>query len=78
MQFTVKFRTMGMTFFAGQFEAGCVNSAKPRATDLLTRRKLKSVEYAAILGPDGSEAALLNVPGFNAPGRDVEWLTVHK
>lgn len=78
MKFTVKFKTMGMTLIAGEVEADGVGNAKPKATDLLLRRKLKKVDYAAIMGPDGTEAALLNVARYNLPGRQVEWLTVHK
>ena len=35
------------------------------------------LDYAAILAPDGTEAALLNVSRYNT-GHTVEWLTVHK
>lgn len=78
MKFTVKFKTMGMTFVAGEVEADRVDNAKPKATDLLLRRNLKKVDYAAILAPEGTEAALLNVSRYNMPGHQVEWLTVHK
>lgn len=78
MKFTVNFKTMGMNFVAGEVEADRVDNAKPKATDLLLRRNLKKVDYAAILATDGTEAALLNVARYNHPGRQVEWLTVHK
>jgi len=78
MKFTVQFKTMGLTLFAGEVEADRVDNAKPRATDLLLRRNLKKVDYAAILDPEGNEAALLNVPRFNFLPKQVEWLTVHK
>ncbi len=78
MKFTVKFKAVGTTFIAGEVEADRVDNAKPRATDLLLRRNLKKVEYAAILAPDFTEAALLNVVRYNMPGHQVEWLTVHK
>ena len=78
MKFTVKFKTLGMTLVAGEVEADRVENAKPKATDLLLRRNLKKVDYAAILAPDGTEAALMNVARFNRPGHQVEWLTVHK
>ena len=78
MKFTVKFKALGMTLFAGEVEADRVDSAKPKATDLLLRRNLKKVDYAAILASDFTEAALLNVARYNMPGRQVEWLTVHK
>ena len=78
MKFTVKFKTMGLTLFAGEVEADRVDNAKPKATDLIQRRHLKNIEYAAILSPDGTEAALMNVARFNRPGHQVEWLTVHK
>lgn len=55
-----------------------MDNAKPKATDLLLRRNLKKVDYAAILAPDFTEAALLNVARYNLPGHQVEWLTVHK
>ena len=78
MKFTVKFKVLGLTLFAGEVEADRVDNAKPKATDLLLRRNLKKVDYAAILAPDLTEAALLNVARYNMPGRQVEWLTVHK
>lgn len=78
MKFTIKFKTMGLTLFAGEVEADRVDNAKPKATDLINRRRLKNIEYAAILAPDGTEAALMNVSRFNRPGHQVEWLTVHK
>lgn len=78
MKFTVKFKTVGMTFVAGEVDADRVDNAKPKATDLIQRRHLKNIEYAAILAPDGTEAALMNVARFNRPGHQVEWLTVHK
>lgn len=78
MKFTVKFKTMGLTLFAGEVEADRVDNAKTKATDLLLRRNLKKVDYAAILAPDFTEAALLNVARYNLPGHQVEWLTVHK
>ena len=78
MKFTIKFKTMGMTFIAGEVEADRVDNAKTKATDLLLRRNLKKVDYAAILAPDFTEAALLNVARYNIPGHKVEWLTVHK
>ena len=78
MKFTVKFKTMGLTLFAGEVEADRVENAKPKATDLIQRRHLKNIEYAAILAPDGTEAALMNVARFNRPVHQVEWLTVHK
>lgn len=78
MKFTVKFKTMGMTFAAGEVDADRVDNAKSKATDLLLRRNLKKLDYAAILATDGTEAALLNVARYNRPGRQVEWLTVHK
>ena len=78
MKFTVKFKTLGMTLVAGEAEADRVDNAKPKATDLIQRRHLKNIEYAAILSPDGTEAALMNVARFNRPGHQVEWLTVHK
>lgn len=78
MKFTIKFKTMGLTLFAGEVEADRVDNAKPKATDLIQRRHLKNIEYAAILSPDGTEAALMNVARFNRPGHQVEWLTVHK
>lgn len=78
MKFTVKFKTLGMTLIAGEVEADRVDNAKPKATDLLLRRNLKKVDYAAILAPDFTEAALLNVSRYNMPGNQVEWLTVHK
>lgn len=78
MKFTVKFKTMGLTLFAGEVETDRVDNAKPKATDLIQRRHLKNIEYAAILAPDGTEAALMNVARFNRPGHQVEWLTVHK
>ena len=78
MKFTVKFKTMGLTLFAGEVEADRVDNAKPKATDLIERRHLKNIEYSAILSPDGTEAALMNVDRFNRPDHQVEWLTVHK
>ena len=78
MKFTVKFKTMGLTLFAGEAEADRVENAKPKATDLIERRHLKNIEYSAIVAPDGSEAALMNVERFNRPAHQVEWLTVHK
>ena len=69
---------VGMTFVAGEVEADRVDNAKTKATDLLLRRNLKKVDYAAILAPDFTEAALLNVARYNLPGHQVEWLTVHK
>ena len=78
MKFTIKFKTMGLTLFAGEVEADRVDNAKPKATDLIQRRHLKNIEYAAILAPDGTEAALMNVARFNRHGYQVEWLTVHK
>ena len=78
MKFTVKFKTLGMTFIAGEVEADKVDNAKRRATELLEARRIKRIEYAAILAPDFTEAALLNVARYNLPIRSVEWLTVHK
>ena len=78
MKFTVKFKTMGLTLVAGEVEADRVENAKPKATDLIERRRLKNIEYSAIIAPDGTEAALMNVSRFNRPDRQVEWLTVHK
>ena len=78
MKFTVKYRTLGMTLVAGEVEADRVENAKPKATDLIERRHLKNIEYAAIVAPDGTEAALMNVARFNRPDHQVEWLTVHK
>lgn len=78
MKFSIKFKTLGMTLFAGEVEAVKVESAKPRATELLASRNVKKIDYAAILAEDGTEAALLNVARYNLPGRQVEWLTVHK
>lgn len=78
MKFTVKFKTLGMTLVAGEAEADRVENAKPKATDLIERRHLKNIDYAVILAPDGSEAALMNVDRFNRPEHQVEWLTVHK
>lgn len=78
MKFTVKFKTLGMTLVAGEVEADRVENAKPKATDLIERCHLKNIDYAAILAPDFTEAALLNVARFNLPGHQVEWLTVHK
>ena len=78
MKFTVKYRTLGMTLVAGEVEADRVENAKPRATDLIERRRLKNIEYSAIIAPDGTEAALMNVERFNRPAHQVEWLTVHK
>jgi hypothetical protein len=68
---------MGLAMFAGEVEADRVENAKPKATDLLLRRNLKKVDYAAILAPDSTEAALLNVSRYNQDHL-VEWLTVHK
>ena len=78
MKFTVKFKTLGMTLVAGEAEADRVENAKPKATDLIQRRHLKNIEYSAIIAPDGSAAALMNVDRFNRPEHQVEWLTVHK
>ena len=78
MKFTIKFKTMGLNLVAGEVEADRVDNAKPKATDLIQRRHLKNIEYAAILAPDGTEAALMNVARFNRPDHQVEWLTVHK
>jgi hypothetical protein len=78
MKFTIKFKTMGLTLIAGEVEADRVDNAKPKATDLINRRRLKNIESAAILAPDGTESALMNVARFNRPGHQVEWLTVHK
>ena len=69
---------MGLNLVAGEVEADRVENAKPKATDLIQRRHIKNIEYAAILSPDGTEAALMNVARFNRPGHQVEWLTVHK
>lgn len=77
MKFTVKFKTLGMTLVAGEAEADRVENAKPKATDLIERRHLKNIDYAVIVAPDGSEAALMNVDRFNRPDHQVEWLTVH-
>lgn len=77
MKFTVKFKTLGMTLVAGEVEADRVENAKPKATDLIERRHLKNIDYAVIVAPDGSEAALMNVDRFNRPDHQVEWLTVH-
>jgi hypothetical protein len=78
MKFTIMFKTMGLTLFAGEVEADRVENAKSKATDLINRRHLKNIESAAILAPDGTEAALMNVARFNRPGHQIEWLTVHK
>lgn len=78
MKFTVKFKTLGMTLVAGEAEADRVENAKSKATDLIERHHLKNIEYSAIVAPDGSEAALMNVDRFNRPEHQVEWLTVHK
>ena len=78
MKFTVKYRTLGMTLVAGEAEADRVENAKPKATDLIERRHLKNIEYSAIVAPDGTESALMNVARFNRPDHQVEWLTVHK
>ena len=78
MKFTVKFKTLGMTLVAGEAEADRVENAKPKATDLIERRHLKNIEYSAIVAPDGTESALMNVDRFNRPDHQVEWLTVHK
>lgn len=78
MKFTIKFKTMGLTLIAGEVEADRVENAKASASDLINRRRLKNIEYAAILAPDGTEAALMNVSRFNRPGHQIEWLTVHK
>ncbi len=78
MKFTVQFKTLGMTLIAGEVEADRVENAKASASDLIERRHLKNIESAAILAPDGTEAALMNVARFNRSGHQVEWLTVHK
>ena len=52
MKFTVKFKTLGMTLVAGEVEADRVENAKPKATDLIERRHLKNIEYAAIVAPE--------------------------
>ena len=67
MKFTVKFKTLGMTLVAGEAEADRVENAKPKATDLIERRRLKNIEYSAIVAPDGSEAALINYPRAKYP-----------
>lgn len=78
MKYTVMFKTMGMSLVAGEFESSLVGNAKAIATDLLLRRNLKKVDYAAILASDTTEVALLNVTKYNLPSHQVEWLTVHK
>lgn len=78
MKFTIKFKTMGLTFFAGEVEADRLDNAKSRAAELLANRNVKSIEYAAILNPDFTEAALLNTARYNMPTRHIEWLTIRK
>lgn len=77
MVFTIKYKTMGMSLVAGVAEGDSVASVKRRAAELITIRKIKQIEYAAIMSPEGTEAALLNVDRYNQPDHLVEWLTVH-
>lgn len=76
MVFAIKYRTMGMSLVAGVAEGDSVASVKRRAAELITIRNIRQLEYAAIMSPDGHEAALLNVDRYNHDHL-VEWLTVH-
>lgn len=78
MKFTIKYKTQGLSLVAGEVEADKVEYAKSKASELLSIRNIRHLDHAAIVTPDGTEAALLNVSRYNTQGRLVEWLTVHK
>ena len=72
--FRVKFRVGGRGFYAGEYRARSVDAGKPKAMDLLSRRRLRNLESAAIENAGGVEVALLRMDAYRA-GR-IEFITV--
>lgn len=72
--FRVKFRVGGRSFYAGEYLARSVDAGKPKAMDLLSRRRIRNLESAAIENAGGVEVALLRMDAYRA-GR-IEFITV--
>lgn len=72
--FRVKFKVNGINYYAGEYHARSVDSGKPKAMDLLSRRRIRNLESAAIENAGGVEVALLRMDAYRA-GR-IEFITV--
>ena len=72
--FRVKFHVNGKGYYAGEYKARSVDSGKPKAMELLSRRHLKTLEGAEIENAGGKAVALLRMDAFRA-GR-IEFITV--
>lgn len=71
--FTVLFKTLGMTFCAGQYRASTIDSGKYNATNLLQLRHVANLEGAEIRDAFNKTVAVLRIHLY--PG-EIEWITL--
>lgn len=71
--FTVMFKTLGMTFCAGQYRASSIDSGKYNASNLLQVRHVRKLESAEIKDSTGKTVAMLRIQLYP---REIEWITV--
>lgn len=71
--FTVLFKTLGMTFCAGQYRASTIDSGKYNATNLLQIRHVANLESAEIRDAFNKTVAVLRTQLY--PG-EIEWITL--
>jgi len=72
--YRVKFRVNGRSYYAGEYQARSVEAGKPKAMELLSRRRLRTLDGAEIENAGGQAVALLRMDAFRA-GR-IEFITV--
>lgn len=71
--FRVMFRTMGLTFFAGEYKALSIDGGKYNATNLLQLRKVRKLESAEIQDENGKTVAMLRMQLYPV---DYQWIPV--
>lgn len=71
--FTVMFKSLGMTFCAGQYKASSIDSGKYNASNLLQIRHVRNLESAEIKDSTGKTVAMLRIQLYP---REIEWITV--
>lgn len=71
--FRVVFKTLGMTFCAGEYKALSIDGGKYNATNLLQLRRIRKLESAEIQDENGKPVAMLRMQMYPA---DYQWITV--
>lgn len=73
--FRVMFRTLGTTFFAGEYKAMSIDGGKYNASNLLHIRHIRRLEHAEIQDTTGKTMAVLRMQRYP---REYEWITIRE